>query len=226
MRSAILAALAIASVGVVPSRANAQTGPAVIAGTVFGNDQPVYAARIRLVAADTDRVIAETASNAWGRFKLQAVPSGRYRLEVRRMGFVRRQIQLDVDSTQLDPMRIDLERYVSECPAEQAPAVLTEVRDEKTGANLVQGARLEMTAQGRTPSAVEQVDQADSTRVVPLAGGDMPGTYRVVVSRPGYKSWSKDNVVVRSGVCGVQTVFLRAQLKRETRTLVAETPKH
>lgn len=222
MRSVILASLGLASLGL-PARSVAQTAqPDVIAGTIVGRDQPIYAARIRLVG-DSGRVVAETASNAWGRFKLAAVPSGRYRLEVRRMGFLHRQIELAVDSTRHDALRVDLEPYVSDCADSSAPAVLMEVREEKTGINLVQGARLEITAaDGRT--ATDEISATDSMRVGPLAaGGDWPGTYRVVVSRPGYKSWTKDNVVVGSGICGVRTVFLRAQLKRDTRTLVAQS---
>jgi hypothetical protein len=49
-------------------------------------------------------------------------------------------------------------------------------------------------------------------RVSSLAG-ERPGTYRVEVRAPGYVTWVRTNVRVRSGYCHVATVNLTAELE-------------
>lgn len=196
-----------------------------VAGTVVSRDEPINAAIVRLVAIDSARTIAETRSDLDGRFRMNPVGPGRYLLEVRRMGFLRRQVELKVDSAQLDTLRIELESFVNQCPDITLPAVRMEVRDAATGANVTRGARLEIVADGST--LVDQIAASDTSRDGPLvAGKGMPGTYRVLVSRPGYRSWTRENVQVRLGTCGLQTVLLRANLQKEKgATRVAESPK-
>ena len=79
---------------------------------------PLRAAAIELVPAETDRPTRETQTNQQGRFRLESVLPGRYRLEVRLLGYhpieevvdipregpVDLQIEMVPDALELDPI--------------------------------------------------------------------------------------------------------------------------
>ena len=44
---------------------------------------------------------------------------------------------------------------------------------------------------------------------------ERPGTYKLAVEIPGYVRWELSKVVVASGVCGVSTIPIAAQLNRK-----------
>lgn len=95
------------------------------------------------------------------------------------------------------------------CPAslpEAQYAVRVMVMDSVTGTSLTAGAT----------GAFVTGSTADSLRHVgdELVADGPPGRYAVVVQRPGYVLWAVDDVRVRAGDCGTESVQLTALLRR------------
>ena len=62
---------------------------------------------------------------------------------------------------------------------------------------------------------------ADSTAIEMAAAHERPGTYVVMVTRPGYEDWRREGVRADEGICGVETVGLTAKLRP-----LAELPRN
>lgn len=95
------------------------------------------------------------------------------------------------------------------CPAslpEAQYAVRVVVEDSVTAVRLTAGAT----------GAFVTGSTADSLRHVrdELVADGPPGRYAVVVQRPGYVLWAVDDVRVRAGDCGTESVLLTARLRR------------
>jgi hypothetical protein len=213
--TAVSIVLMTASAPLHAGRAQATTSPSArLAGVVVGNGQPVGAAIVRLTTADSQHTVLEDTSRFDGAFRFESVPSGRYQLQVRRIGYVGRRVELNVGDTSMDTLRLQLEPFASQCSSALSPAVQVEVRDAATGIDLALGSRLEISSEGH--AFVGRVATPDTARTSVLAaGGELPGTYHVMVSRPGFQNWVKDKVVVRNGLCGLYTVYLTADLLRD-----------
>lgn len=99
------------------------------------------------------------------------------------------------------------------CPLWIAPGVMIEVRDASTG----QPAGCDTKGSAESAGEVQSLDNGTPCSLDPAAqyvsGISHTGTWRVTLEKDGYKTWSVDGVQVKSGVCGLQTVQLRADLE-------------
>jgi len=103
------------------------------------------------------------------------------------------------------------------CTFEARAGINLQVRDATTGAPAACGA----TGEIREGDLVELVTLSETRCAtfpdsLSFAGAwERAGTYTVVVKKPGYQDWVKEEVVVMEGACHVQTVTLQANLEPE-----------
>ena len=103
------------------------------------------------------------------------------------------------------------------CSKGSVYGVVVEVVDEATRHNAVPGSTMIVRDGEFTDSASARPQPRDSTPVTGLyllGARDRPGTYTVLVRKPGYKEWRREDVTVTmaSDSCHVNPVRLRAAL--------------
>lgn len=97
------------------------------------------------------------------------------------------------------------------CPQWILSPIIVEVRDAATGEPAAQGAS-GWIIMGRDSA---RMLPATPTEQLELHAPGGPGIYDVVVQKAGFRNWTRDNVYVRGGNCGVErSVRLRADLER------------
>lgn len=94
------------------------------------------------------------------------------------------------------------------CTMEARPALAVVVVDSITGAGLA-GTALVLAREGGVTDTLAGSDSVVSGVF------ERAGTYRVEVSSPGYRPWSREGVLATGDECHVQTVRLRALLVPE-----------
>jgi hypothetical protein len=106
----------------------------------------------------------------------------------------------------------DAQRTV--CPGDLRYAINISVHDSLTGAAAASGVTATATRRGDTPETV--VEPNDPTNVRnPIALGNQPGTYDVVLTKTGYVTWSRTGIVVDADECNQpRLVTLQALLNR------------
>lgn len=102
------------------------------------------------------------------------------------------------------------------CTENLVAGVTVEVRDAMTAAPAACAA----TGEVREGDYVDPLGDFGSCATYPelayLSGAyERAGTYRVSISKPGYKEWVRDGVVVTADACHVRTAFLSANLEAE-----------
>jgi hypothetical protein len=104
------------------------------------------------------------------------------------------------------------------CAGTGVPAITVEIRDSVSGLPAAFGARLIARTGERTEIATDFTPAADSLTALTLnAGMDTPGIYLVTVEKSGYRTWTRDDVVVRAveAECGsIDGVILQVSLQR------------
>lgn len=103
------------------------------------------------------------------------------------------------------------------CPADEAPGVVVEVRNAVTDEFEVEGSTGTLT-DGSYVETLQEFGSVIAPDGMPvptsLAGAyERAGVYRVVVDKEGFETWVEEDVVVRSGGCGVITRELVAELQ-------------
>jgi hypothetical protein len=94
-----------------------------------------------------------------------------------------------------------------DCPDIFRPMIVVQVTDASTGQPAAEGAGGSITDGAFTSPLVRY----GTDRLAPQATG-RPGTYDVVVTRPGFQSWTRSAVHVPAAECGTETVYLEAFL--------------
>ena len=101
------------------------------------------------------------------------------------------------------------------CPAVIRRAIEVEVTDARTGQPAAAGAS-GLVRDGAYTEPLRIVGwrgtAPNDTAITLGAGEGRVGTYDVRVERAGYGAWERQGVTPRVGVCGVQTMQLRAAL--------------
>ena len=100
------------------------------------------------------------------------------------------------------------------CTANVAAGISIRVFDAPTGNPAACGATATITAPGfsETDQPIGNGTPACDDGQSILGVFERPGTYTVVVSKPGYQDFRADNVVVNRDVCHVITVRIDARL--------------
>jgi hypothetical protein len=88
-------------------------------------------------------------------------------------------------------------------------ALVIGVRDSVTNRPLARGTIGTADAPGVHDTLITMGD--DSTGLV--SAHNVPGTYSIVLRRPGYRDWTTDGVVVEWGRCGGGNVAVSARLQ-------------
>ncbi len=96
------------------------------------------------------------------------------------------------------------------CTADFRYGISVSVEDSVSGASVASGARL-VVRDGAYFESTSQVWVGD----VLLAAGERPGLYIVVVSKSGYRDWTRTNVRVEDDGCHPVGVHLTARLQPE-----------
>lgn len=94
------------------------------------------------------------------------------------------------------------------CPAEPLPAVRVVVVDGATDVDLGRSATGWWVA-GENRGVLEK--NFLEAKIDLMAFGQA-GRYSVIVQHPGYGTWGRDDIRVREGACGPQTVTVLAEL--------------
>lgn len=94
-----------------------------------------------------------------------------------------------------------------DCPDVFRPMIVVQVTDASTGQPAAEGAGGTISEGAFT----SQLIRYGTDRLAPQATG-RPGTYDVVVTRPGFQSWIRTAVQVPAAECGTETVYLEAFL--------------
>jgi hypothetical protein len=89
------------------------------------------------------------------------------------------------------------------CTMEARAALAVVVVDSVTGAGLA-GTTLALAIQGTTTDTLAGRDSVVS------GAFERPGTYRIELTAPGYRPWTREGVVVKKDECHVLTERLRA----------------
>lgn len=98
------------------------------------------------------------------------------------------------------------------CTMEARPALQVSVVDARTGNSILNGA----TVIAREAQFVDSVQVKDwMTPSIGLAH-ERSGKYKVIVQKPGYKTWSVEGIKVKKGECHVEPVKIEAQLEKES----------
>lgn len=99
------------------------------------------------------------------------------------------------------------------CPATAEPAVIVEVRDavtEDPEAENAEGVLID----GDYTDSLRIQEETDDGIPVTLAGGfERAGTYSVRIDKPGFQTWTRDDVDVDDGECGPETERLNARIE-------------
>jgi len=103
------------------------------------------------------------------------------------------------------------------CPLGVRPGIVIEVRDASNGAPAAGGATARIF-RGTTviDSLTGRFGTQGESELELVSHATGPGTYRIVIERPGYQTFSQDGVVVRGagGDCGGNiTTRVRAELQ-------------
>ena len=96
------------------------------------------------------------------------------------------------------------------CPAIPVPAVRIVVVDSATSVDLGRSATGWWVSGERRGVLEKNFLQAE----IDLLAYGPAGGYSVIVQHEGYQTWGRNDVRVRDGECGPQTVTLRAELMR------------
>ena len=97
------------------------------------------------------------------------------------------------------------------CTLSIEPAIIVQVRDSSgiPRADSAQG----FVIDGTYTDSLRWAAMDSLGRVTALRGADeRAGTYAVLITRPGYLTWSRSGVQVRDGDCHVRSVTLEAVL--------------
>jgi hypothetical protein len=100
------------------------------------------------------------------------------------------------------------------CDHMERPAIQVEVRDATTGRPAANGA-LGWVKDGRFTDSLRVVGHYwEPDEAVHMQGAlERPGTYHVMVQKPGYADWERRNVRARASGCSVDTQRLTAALQ-------------
>jgi hypothetical protein len=99
------------------------------------------------------------------------------------------------------------------CTEEARAAIVLEIRNAVTAAPLADSSTALVT-DGSFSDTLQLCGQTSSLEWLSRCGPfERPGTYNVVVARPGYQSWSRAGVRVTHDDCHVQTVTLQVRLE-------------
>ena len=93
------------------------------------------------------------------------------------------------------------------CPDIIPPTMLIQVTDASTGQPAAGGAGGSVTDGAFTSPLI----RFGADQLTPEAT-NRPGTYTVVVTKPGFQAWTRTGVVVSQTACGARTVHLDAFL--------------
>ncbi len=96
------------------------------------------------------------------------------------------------------------------CPAVPVPAVRVVVVDSATSVDLGRSA----TGWWVTGEHRGVLEKNFLEAQIDLLAYGPAGRYSVIVQQPGYHTWGRDDIRVRDGQCGPQTVTVRAELMR------------
>lgn len=102
------------------------------------------------------------------------------------------------------------------CTADFRAGLLVYVKDSVTNAGVASGASLVVRASGFKDSVAAPRDRPEVDGFPLQAAHERAGTYQVEVSKPGYATWSLNNVQVTRNECHVNTVSLTALLQPAT----------
>jgi hypothetical protein len=94
------------------------------------------------------------------------------------------------------------------CTLEALPYLVVEVRDARTGAPAAMGAT-GMVQEGSFIDTLYAINEL----VLETFEYERAGTYNVRIQKAGYQDWTAQDVRVKKGRCGVETVTLRARLE-------------
>ena len=100
------------------------------------------------------------------------------------------------------------------CPGILVPAIVVEVRDSRTGLAIAQNAK-GVVQEGVYVDSLRAYFGAlpDPATLLSLqAAWGRAGTYSVNVQRPNYLPWTASGIKVTSGLCGITSVTLHADL--------------
>jgi hypothetical protein len=96
---------------------------------------------------------------------------------------------------------------VNACPDIIRPMMLIAVQNAGTGQSAAEGASGSISEGAFSSPLVPY----DAGRLTPQATG-RPGTYTVLVQKPGFQDWTRTGVQVDADECGAKTVHLEAFL--------------
>jgi hypothetical protein len=97
------------------------------------------------------------------------------------------------------------------CSGDKKAGLILEVTDARTGAPLASEAVVTATDGAFMTRLYARGDDPTTTRVAGLH--EREGTYRVRVERKGYRSWTRNDIVVSNGFCDhVKTVTLDVEM--------------
>lgn len=99
------------------------------------------------------------------------------------------------------------------CTDEFRPGLVVYVKDSVTKAGVASGASLVVREGSYKDSVAAPNSSPDVDNYPLLAAGERSGTYQVTVLKTGYTAWVKNNVLVTSNRCHVNTVNLTALLQ-------------
>jgi len=100
------------------------------------------------------------------------------------------------------------------CPDVVSPALTIEVKDKNTGDFIGCGATVIIEDTGYSEEVINEVTGSCDNSTLYQGAYERDGVYDVHVSQEGYLDWSTYSVEVTSGVCGVSTVHLIAELEK------------
>ena len=99
------------------------------------------------------------------------------------------------------------------CTDEFRYGLLVYVQDSATGASIASGSTL-LARDGAFRDALSFPGGRADLDPLPLhTAGERPGTYQITVTKPGYVSWTRNNVSVTAGVCHVNRTDITARLQ-------------
>jgi len=180
--------------------------------------QPLQGAEIKLLR-DTIRFppasVVPARTDETGVFLMSDVPLGSYILHVRRLGYERRQLPIQVSGQTPRTVTIRMAPVVRRlCELHVVPAIIVDITDSVTGALLAEQASGEVRDGDYVDSLQPKRWTKDWIMASRAAAEERPGTYEVTVMHHGYAPWSIKGVKVNRDECHVETVELKARLRR------------
>lgn len=104
------------------------------------------------------------------------------------------------------------------CTCEYVPGISVKVLDASTGLPATCNA-IGWVVQGSYMVEMNNYDDCtlpDSLKYPWMNGAwERPGVYTVIIQKEGYRLWARSNIVVTENDCHVNTIELKALLKRE-----------